>query len=147
MKAGVDWYGIRQAAFRDVQARGFLTFIQQAYTSNALADLLLGLPALTGGAQLDNPQNLRTSSFSLFVHDDWRAARGLTLSLGLRYDSMTPPVDKDDRANLYDPSTGSVVPVGSGNVPRGGYGADANNFGPRAGFAWTLDDPVRSAPS
>jgi hypothetical protein len=143
LKAGVDWYGIRQAAFRDVQARGFLTFIQQAYTGNALADLLLGLPALTGGAQLDNPQNLRTSSFSLFAHDDWRAARRLTLSLGLRYDYMTPPVDKDDRANLYDPSTGSVVPVGSGNVPRGGYEADANNFGPRAGFAWTLDDLER----
>ena len=143
LKAGVDWYGIRQAAFRDVQARGFLTFIQQAYTGNALADLLLGLPALTGGAQLDNPQNLRTSSFSLFAHDDWRAARRLTFSLGLRYDYMTPPVDKDDRANLYDPSTGSVVPVGSGNVPRGGYEADANNFGPRAGFAWTLDDLER----
>ena len=49
-------------------------------------DLLLGLPVLTGGARLDNPQNLRTSSFSLFAHDDWRAGRRLTLSLGLRYD-------------------------------------------------------------
>ena len=35
------------------------------------------------------------------------------------------------------------MPVGSGNVPRGGYGADRNNFGPRAGFAWTLDDLER----
>jgi hypothetical protein len=142
-KAGVEWYGIHQSAYRDVQARGFLTFIQQAYTGNALADLLLGLPVLTGGARLDNPQNLRTSSFSLFAHDDWRARRRLTLSLGLRYDYTTPPADKDDRANLYDPSTGTSVPVGSGNVPRGGYEADGNNFGPRAGFAWTLDDLQR----
>jgi hypothetical protein len=139
-KAGVEWYGIRQSAFRDVQARGFLTFIQQAYTGNALADLLLGLPALTGGAHLDNPQNLRTGSFSLFAHDDWRAARRITLSLGLRYDYLTPPHDGDDRASLYDPSAGAVVPVGSGNVPRGGYEADGNNLGPRAGFAWTLDE-------
>ena len=143
VKAGVEWYGVRQSAYRDVQARGFLTFIQQAYTGNALADLLIGLPALTGGARLDNPQNLRSSSFSLFAHDDWRAGRRLTLSLGLRYDYTTPPADKDDRANLYDPSTGSVVPVGSGNVPRGGYEGDGNNFGPRAGFAWTLDDLER----
>ena len=35
------------------------------------------------------------------------------------------------------------MPVGSGNVPRGGYEADRNNFGPRAGFAWTLDDLER----
>ena len=68
----MEWHGIHQSAYRDVQARGFLTFIQQAYTGNALADLLLGLPVLTGGARLDNPQNLRTSSFSLFAHDDWR---------------------------------------------------------------------------
>ena len=45
-----------------MQARGFLTFVQQAYTGNALADVLLGLPALTGGARLDNPQHLRAST-------------------------------------------------------------------------------------
>ena len=59
VKLGGEWYGVRQSAFRDVQARGFLNFIDQGYTGNALADLLLGLPVLTGGAVLDNPQNLR----------------------------------------------------------------------------------------
>ena len=61
IKFGGEWYGVRQSAFRDVQARGFLTFVDQGYTGNALADLLLGLPVLTGGAQLDNPQNLRAA--------------------------------------------------------------------------------------
>ena len=140
LKAGAEWYGVQQSAYRDVQARGFLTFIQQGYTGNALADLLIGLPVLTGGAQLDNPQNLRSNTVSAFAHDDWRAARRLTLSLGLRYDYSTPPADKDDRANLYDPATGTLVPVGTGNVPRGGYDTDRNNLAPRAGFAWTLDD-------
>jgi hypothetical protein len=143
LKAGVEWYGIRQSAYRDVQARGFLTFVQQAFTGNALADVLLGLPALTGIAQLDNPQNLRASTFSLFAHDDWRAARRLTLSFGLRYDYSKPPADKDDRANLYDPSIGNVARVGTGNLPRGGYEADANNLAPRGGFAWTLDGEER----
>ena len=140
LKLGGEWYGVRQSAYRDVQARGFLTFVQQGYTGNALADLLIGLPVLTGGAQLDNPQNLRASTVSLFANDDWRVGRRLTVSLGVRYDYATPPADKDDRANLYDPATGSLAPVGTGNVPRGGYEADGNNIAPRAGFAWTLDD-------
>ena len=142
-KVGGEWYGVRQSAYRDVQARGFLTFISQGYTGNALADLLLGLPVLTGGARLDNPQNLQSSNWSLFAHDDWRAGRRLTVSAGLRYDYMSPPVDRDDRANLYDPATGSLVQVGTGSMPRGGYEPDRNNLAPRAGFAWTLDDLQR----
>jgi hypothetical protein len=70
-------------------------------------------------------------------------ARPLTVSFGVRYDYSTPPHDKDDRANLYDPATGALVQVGTGNVPRGGYTTDGNNFGPRLGFAWSLDELQR----
>jgi hypothetical protein len=138
LKTGGEWYGIRQSAYRDVQSRGFLTFINQAYTGNALADLLLGLPALTGGARLDNPQNLRAHSWSVFAQDDWRPVASVTISAGLRYDYLAPPVDAKDRANLYDTATGQLVGVGSGGMPRGGYVADRNNMAPRAGFAWAL---------
>jgi hypothetical protein len=139
LKVGGEWYGVRQSAYRDVQARGFLTFLEQGYTGNALADLLLGLPVLTGGARLDNPQNLRASNWGLFVHDDWRARGDLTISAGLRYDYAAPPVDRDDRASLYDFTTGSLVQVGTGGMPRGGFVPDRNNLAPRAGFAWTPD--------
>lgn len=138
LKAGAEWYGIRQSAYRDVQSRGFLTFVNQGYTGNALADLLIGLPVLTGGAHLDNPQELRGYSWSLFAQDDWRPTSALTISAGLRYDYIAPPVDADNRANLYDVSTGQLVPVGTGNMPRGGYVPDRNNLGPRAGFAWAV---------
>ena len=140
VKFGGEWYGVRQTAFRDVQARGFLTFVQQAFTGNALADLLIGLPIITGGARLDNPQNLRSHSWSLFAHDEWTASNALTVSAGLRYDYIAPPVDADDRANLYDVSQGTVVPVGTGSMPRGGYEPDRNNIAPRGGFSWSLDD-------
>ncbi len=103
------------------------------------ADLLLGLPVLTGGARLDNPQNLRAQTWSAFAHDDWRARPSLTISAGLRYDYVAPAVDSDDRANLYDVATGQLVPVGTAGMPRGGYEADRNNLAPRAGFAWTVD--------
>lgn len=137
VKFGAEWNGLRQDAYRDVQSRGFLTFIDQGYTGNALADLLLGLPVLTGGARLDNPQNLRAQSWSLFAHDEWRASPRLTVSAGLRYEYAAPPVDADDRANLYDPATRQLVPVGTGGLPRGGYEPDRNNLAPRIGFAWT----------
>ena len=144
VKAGGEYYGIRQSAYRDVQARGFLTFLQQGYTGNALADLLVGLPVLTGGARLDNPQNLRARSWSAFVHDDWRALPSLTVSAGLRYDYVAPPVDRDDRANLYDVGTGQLVPVGTGSMPRGGFEPDRNNIAPRVGLAWTVDTAART---
>lgn len=144
LKFGGEWYGIRQFAYRDVQSRGFLTFIDQAYTGNALADLLLGLPVLTGGARLDNPQNLRAQSWSLFAHDNWRATPALSVSAGVRYDYVSPPVDADDRANLYDAATGQLVPVGTSGMPRGGYTPDRNNIAPRAGFAWSLDREGRN---
>jgi hypothetical protein len=144
VKLGGEWYGIRQTAYRDVQSRGFLTFIDRGYTGNALADLLLGLPVLTGGARLDNPQNLRAQSWSLFAHDSWRATPALSISAGLRYDYVAPPVDADDRANLYDPTTGRLVRVGSSGMPRGGYAPDRNNIAPRAGFAWSVDREGRN---
>ena len=139
VKIGGEWYGAGQAAYRDVQARGFLTFVQQGYTGNALADLLLGLPVLTGGARLDNPQQLRARSWGLFAHDDWRAAHNLTVSAGLRYEYAAPPFDRDDRATLYDPAAGALVRVGTDGMPRGGYNPDRNNLAPRVGFAWTPD--------
>ena len=136
LKFGVDVRVTRQDAFRDVQSRGFLTF-SNVFTGNALADLLLGLPLRTGGAVLDNPQRLRTESYNFFVHDNFRIRRNLTLSAGLRYEYTSPPVDADDRANVYDPATRSLIQVGTNGVPRAAYEADKNNLAPRVGLAWT----------
>ncbi|MDT7602266.1 MAG: hypothetical protein QOF61_263, partial [Acidobacteriota bacterium] len=140
-KFGADFRDAQQNAFRDVQSRGFLTFSDQfPLTGNALADLLLGFPALAGGAHVDNAQHLRTKSYNFYVNDSWRATPRLTLNAGLRYELNTPPVDAEDRANLYDPATRSLVRVGAAGIPRGGFGTDRNNFAPRVGLAWTLDD-------
>ena len=123
--------------------RAASSLLNQGYTGNALADLLLGLPVLTGGAHLDNPQHLRTQTWSLVRPG--RLARALADALrrpALRL--HPPPVDADDRANLYDPATGQLVAVGTGGMPRGGYEPDRNNLAPRAGFAWTLDQSART---
>jgi hypothetical protein len=138
-KAGGEWYGIHQKESSDVLSRGFLTFRDQGYTGSALADALLGLPTLTGGGRFDNPRNLRAQSWGAFAQDDWRALPALTISAGVRYDVMGPPVDAGDRAAVYDPSARTLVRAGTAGIPRGGYAPDRNNVSPRAGFAWTLD--------
>ncbi len=140
-KFGFEFRALQQNAFRDVQSRGFLTFSDRfPLTGNALADLLLGFPALTGGARLDNHQHLRGESYALYVNDSFRVTPRLTLSAGLRYEYNSPPVDAEDRANLYDPATRTISPVGTNNVPRGGYAPDRNNFAPRVGLAYTLNE-------
>jgi hypothetical protein len=143
LKFGGDFRKISQNAFRDVQARGFLNFTGLLTSSastfgNPVAELLLGLPTVTGRAIVDNPQRLRAESYHFFASDTWRVLPDLVLTAGLRYEFLSPPVDPRDRAQVYDPATGSIVPVGTGTVPRAGYHADKNNFGPRLGLAWTL---------
>ena len=140
VKAGVDLRFTRQNGFRDVQSRGFLTFSDFGFTGNALADMLLGLPITTGGARLDNPQRLRTESYNVFVHDTIQVTSNLTLSTGLRYEINVPPVDAGDRANIFNPDTGSLVAVGTSGIPRGGYETDKNNLAPRVGAAWSTDE-------
>jgi len=140
-KFGFEFRALQQNAFRDVQSRGFLTFSDRfPLTGNALADLLLGFPALTGGARLDNHQHLRGESYALYVNDSFRLTPRLTVSAGLRYEYNSPPVDTEDRANLYDPATRTISRVGTNNVPRSGYEPDRNNFAPRLGLAYTLNE-------
>jgi hypothetical protein len=134
-KFGADVRVLQQNAYRDVQARGFLSFI--GFTGNPLAELLQGLPAVTGIARMDNYQSLRSESYNLFVHDTVRLRSNLVLSAGLRYEYNSPPVDARDRARVYDPLSRELVDVGSSGVPRGGYHPDWNNLAPRIGLAWT----------
>ena len=140
-KFGLDLRFVQQNGYRDVQSRGFINFIdstpQGRITGNALADLLVGLPLRSGGARVDNAQHLRTESYDFFVNDSYRVAPSLTITAGLRYEYNSPPVDAFDRANIYNPTTQSLVPVGTNGVPRSGFEPDRNNFAPRVGIAWT----------
>jgi hypothetical protein len=135
---GVEFRALQQNGYRDVQSRGLLAFSDYGQiTGNGLADLLLGYATYSGGAQLDNPQYLRTKSFSFFVQDGYRMRRNLTLQVGIRYEYNSPPIDRYDRANTFDPVSGTLVPVGKEGIPRSVYHPDRNNWGPRIGIAWS----------
>ena len=48
------------------------------------------------------PRYLRSWEPSFFVQDDWRATTKLTVNLGLRYDIITPDVDKFNHISHFD---------------------------------------------
>ncbi|HEV2836509.1 MAG TPA: TonB-dependent receptor, partial [Pyrinomonadaceae bacterium] len=139
IKFGFDFRFSQQNAFRDIESRGRLQFSPFGQiTGNALGDLLLGFPFLTSVARVDNPQQIRTESYNFYINDSYRVTNDLTLVGGLRYEYNSPPVDKEDRANVYDPVTRSLVAVGTNGVPRSAFTPDVNNFAPRVGFAWAI---------
>ena len=144
-KFGADLRFSQQNAFRDVESRGRLQFSPFGQiTGNALGDLLIGFPFLTSVARVDNPQQIRTESYNFFINDSYRVTPRLTLNAGLRYEYNSPPVDAEDRANIYDTVTRNLVPVGTNGVPRSGFDADKNNFAPRVGFAWTIGEDEKT---
>lgn len=108
-------------------------------------------------------KQFRFNDFNLFLADEWRLSRAVTLNLGLRYEFFGLPTEVDGRignidfealTNTENPVAAFIVPK---NVQNTGFaaidsaiaasrrtdnnhtlkGQDWNNVAPRLGFAWT----------
>ena len=139
LKMGGEMRRIATDGYLDYFGRGSLTF-SGALSGSPIGDLLLGLPSFGLQSQFDNRQSLRTGAYNLFAQDDWRIAPRLNLSLGLRYEFNSPPVDPADRMYIFNPASSRLSQVGTDGFSRSGLRADRNNFAPRVGFAWTPRD-------
>lgn len=98
-------------------------------------------------------RSYRVKDFSTFVQDDFKVNSRLTLNLGLRYDLYGLPADTQGRLVNFLPDQYRVGAPPNGIVQaEGGQLAgvptvtktlvptDKNNFAPRVGFAFRLDD-------
>jgi hypothetical protein len=139
-KFGADIIAPMKNQYFDVPAtRGSYTF-GGTFTGNGMADFLLGY---VSGFQLSNVYVVEQRHWATmgFVQDDWKATDRLTLNLGLRYDFITPALEASDRQTNFDPATGSLLFAGSGSLEdRGLVKPDRNNFGPRVGVVYKLND-------
>jgi outer membrane receptor protein involved in Fe transport len=107
------------------------------YVFNSLAQLGRGIPNAAGesfaqgfgGPNTTGPEtHPDLNEYAVFLQDEWRASRALTLSFGLRYDLQDiaqPDVRNPDPQLAALGIDTSVVPV------------DKDNVAPRLGVAWT----------
>ena len=139
-KFGTDLIAPMKNEYMDVPAtRGSMGF-GGTFSGNAMADFLLGYVA---SFQLSNVYvvDQRHWASMSYAQDDWKVSDKLTLNLGLRYDFITPAMEGQNRQTNFDPSTGNLVFAKSGSLEnRGLVKPDTNNFGPRVGVVYKLDD-------
>src|SRR5262249_25677088 len=68
-------------------------------------------------------------------------ARGLSVEAGLRYDWIGAPTDSQNRFVVFDPTSDSLVRVGSG---RDKVYPNSNNVQPRVGVVWSPTNDGRT---
>jgi hypothetical protein len=69
--------------------------------------------------------SFETADYAAYLADEWRLGRGLTLTLGVRYEYERLPNTNAALVNAAIPQTATLP-------------NNRDNFGPRAGFAWDV---------
>jgi len=149
--------------------RGLVTYTGTGLTP--FTNFLLGEPANTA-ATVSQPRpamDVHNWESGFFVQDTWKVSSRVTLNLGLRYELVTPFIDKNDLIANFDPdfvgpggqlgrfvipsdktltyldpriiNFGYVLAGDSGlDVGRGVVRTDKHDFAPRVGIAWRIGD-------
>jgi hypothetical protein len=116
--------------------------ISPAGTGSAYGTFLLGaVGSASGTTHLGESQ--RGVTYSIFLQDDWKLSRRLTMNLGLRWDYQTQPVEANNGITNFDPSLrlpnglmgGTIFASADSRTFRQG---DFNDVGPRIGLAWDM---------
>jgi hypothetical protein len=107
-----------------------------ANTGFDYASFLLGLPRSFGYRIFPGYFKSRASVYALFVQDDIRVSRKLTLNLGLRWDAPLWYHESQDRSGVFDLDKGQYQQFGKDGFRRTPWKDNRVNLGPRLGFAY-----------
>lgn len=103
---------------------------------NQFASFLLGLPSYVDRGYVATDPATRALLLGVYAQDQYRVSRTLTLNLALRWDLITPAVDKANRQSNFNLATGKLDFATSGN-----RGPNVNTYtggwSPRVGFAYS----------
>jgi hypothetical protein len=131
---------------------GRFRFRGTAYSGDARADFLVGFLdrfQQGGGEYAARRGNLG----SLFVNDNFRLSRKLTLTLGLRWDPFIPYGDEQGRTECFLPGLQSTrfpkaprgyLFAGDAGCPDGGSKSSWAQLSPRVGFAYNFGSRGRT---
>jgi Carboxypeptidase regulatory-like domain/TonB-dependent Receptor Plug Domain len=116
------------------------------------ADFLFGV---TNNYSLANfyEAHLTQTNQSLYAQDDWKVSNSLVVNIGLRWEYGSPYSDLHHNISNFDPVSQTVLTIspgavaGNGITPYSGGGTyghtlvnpDYTDFGPRVGFADSID--------
>src|ERR1700761_1611626 len=152
-KMGVSLYLPMRNYFQDEPGmRGDMTFTgiytcqrnaqSQCVSTSGIYPYADGLLGMVQSNQLTNVHfvDQRIWMLSGFFEDDWKVTPKLTLNLGMRYDFATPALNAKNQMANFDPNAGGLVFAGSSGLKsRGLVDVNYKNFGPRFGFAYSVD--------
>lgn len=163
--AAVDGFALNRG-----NPRGSVTYSGQGV--DPFTNFLLGLPPTTVSYILQPRPAMDVYNWETgyFAQDDWKITPRLTINLGLRYELITPFIDKNDLLANFDPNyvnttTGQmgrfvipstrtlkyldtrIINFGYVTADQSGLGIgrglvrlDKTNFAPRIGAAWRMTD-------
>jgi hypothetical protein len=119
MKFGVDVRSVkynRVNNFGGSDEFGSLRFTG-AFSGNAFADLLLGIPAAdlvyTIGPNIDS----NSGHFATYAQDEWRIRKNITISAGLRWELQPPFIENNGNIGNFLANNGGMVIPNNAKIP------------------------------
>ena len=104
-----------------------------------LATLLLGFVNSGSRGFLMEPYVLDVHEHGMFIQDDFKLRRNITVNAGLRYEIFTPGVEREDRLANYDPVGKRFIYAGEDGATRAANKkTQFGNWAPRLGLAWDI---------
>ncbi len=113
-----------------------------ANTGNSFASFLMGQVTRFSIDAQSETLKPRATIAELFLQDDWRVSRRLSVNLGVRYTLNFPSTVADDRGAVFNLQTQKLDYLGRNGFPRAARDLEKENFGPRVGLAYKVADSL-----